>query len=450
MCTQDPHNITRDLCTQVCSILCIACTEFSKVLKIMLDSTVELERHFCSRSVTIMASSQAQGQRACGESIERSGTSVVFDTERQCMTHLNIKISRELTLTQEPTESLSLDYALWMSQLSYGTNDLQKYLQNLTLSFHNKVHEVSQDYVYEVEFKALIDNGNFHQHVSLCSYKTIRTLSSIGFTNHLCGLDPLHSRNCLIHICVHVVRFNKNAGINPEEHLSCDCSEILLANGFKSDVSLVVGDTVFLAHKQILSLKSNVFKAMFTHQMTENRDEIVNIKDFNSEVIEEMLLYIYTNKTKNLSHIYRQVFEVANLYEIKDLKSTCQEYFLFNMSYENVIDFLDLAKRHGLQDLRKSAMNFVHKYEKQMVQKESFHEFLCRNLSADTIAETLKLCVKYNMRRVKSRAFHFIRKNNHNVIANKEFLDLFQSHPDLMRSIYVYVCAKNKPKHKKR
>lgn len=96
-----------------------------------------------------------------------------------------------------------------------------------------------------------------------------------------------------------------------------------------------------------------------------------------------------------------------------------------------------------MQDLERSALNFLHKYEDQMVKEESFKQFLGRNITVNTIVESLKLCVKYdNMENVKLQAFQFIKTNNENVSANKEYLDLFKSHPHLMRDVYLHVCSK--------
>lgn len=186
-------------------------------------------------------------------------------------------------------------------------------------------------------------------------------------------------------------------------------------------------------------MKSKVFQAMFSHNMSENRENVVRIDDVRFEVIEEMLFYIYHGKANNLSKMPQEIFGIAHQYDIIELKNKCQEYFIFNVTYQNVISILDMASLYGLPELKKSAMSFVSNHEQQMVREDSFHKFLCRDLKMNTLASTLKLCDKYSMQSVKSKAFEFVKKYNQAVAKNPEFLAMFTSHPQLMKALYVYI-----------
>merc|ERR1712126_342355 len=73
-----------------------------------------------------------------------------------------------------------------------------------------------------------------------------------------------------------------------------DCS--LLKSGLLSDCQIVCGEKSFNCHKNILSLRSEVFSTMFTSGLKEDEQATVEIKDFDPEIVEQMLEYIYTGE----------------------------------------------------------------------------------------------------------------------------------------------------------
>lgn len=413
-------------------------------------------------------------QIVCQELLE-SGTSIILTTERQRLGTINVQVSQKITLVQEPNETLTLDLTLqtgvpciscdFFTVVSCSSGSIVSGYRNhldpgvfcghcgekgypdhyvdLSLKFENILHEVSQDYGYAIEVKALItdaNNDSLQRHVLLFTHKEIRTKNVINFFDqpNMYNIETASNDLFVNHICIDIIRFNKNKNDGEKKDLA-STSEMLLRNGFCSDVSLVVGDKIFPAHKNVLSSKSDVFKAMFTYMTIENQEGVVNIHDFDAEVIEEMLWYVYTNKTKNLDKIAQDVFGVANKYQIHGLKAKCVEYFVFNLNYSNVIDILDLATLYDLQDLKNNATAFMCNHEEQMAKEDSYQKFLCRDLSANTIAHILELCEKYKMEAVKLNAFEYIKNHNSDVSENKEYLELLYSHPSLMRDIYLFI-----------
>ena len=60
------------------------------------------------------------------------------------------------------------------------------------------------------------------------------------------------------------------------------------------DVTVNCGDASFECNKFMLTARSPVFKAMFQHDTKENQTNVVNLKDIEPRVLEEMMLYIHT------------------------------------------------------------------------------------------------------------------------------------------------------------
>lgn len=404
---------------------------------------------------------KAQNQIICCEynAEESHGTWVVIDATTKSLSELNIK-SQKITLMQEPNEELSLDYTITRKQLYMCVNckfqsentkefchkckahtrrpvsDYQPYSHNsnLTLTFHNYIHNRFQGYSYEIEIKALIgDKWNPNRHVILFAYKDTRTRNAISIHNQpMYNVQALSSRS-VIHVCASITRFKKNG----EKHESF--GQLLLENGFYSDVSLVVGEKTFKAHKHILSLKSKVFEGMFSHSMSENKDNSVEIEDLDADSIEEMLFYIYTSKTKNLAKIPQEVFMAAHKYDIKNLKSKCEEHLIFNLNCKNIADILHMVNLYELEDLGAIAATFIRENEKQMVKEDSFQKYLCDNIALNTIVYTLLLSEEHNVEPVKLKAFEFVKEHAKEMATDEEFMNLFDSHPKLMKSIFKYI-----------
>ena len=71
----------------------------------------------------------------------------------------------------------------------------------------------------------------------------------------------------------------------------------LFESGKHSDVSFVIGDAKFPAHKAILSARSVVFAAILEHEATKVAQERkVEIKDVPSRTFKELLQFLHTGK----------------------------------------------------------------------------------------------------------------------------------------------------------
>ena len=350
---------------------------------------------------------------------------------------------QNITLLQEPSESLDFqlivrddeDYCCYNTYFNPYPNPF-----DLDINFANCIHKSSQDYGYIVQIQALTkESDNRTIHVNLFSHEEIRRTNKISLQNVRIPESKWQSKN-IIHYCCCIRRFNSVTSTIRHVSFSNDLVMKMLNDGIYSDVALIVGDKTFKAHKYILSLQSDVFKAMFSYNMAENDSCMVKIDDFDAQVIENMLQYIYTCTTPNLPKLALELFKVAHKYEIHGLKFKCEEYLIFNLNRQNVIDILELARIYDLKSVKNVATSFVHSHEADMVKEGSYQKFLCRDLSVSTVASTLLLCDEYDLEDVRSLVFDFVKNNKKSIISNKEFLDLFNSNGDLMKQLFIHLC----------
>ncbi|XP_044584480.1 speckle-type POZ protein B-like [Cotesia glomerata] len=140
--------------------------------------------------------------------------------------------------------------------------------------------------------------------------------------------------------------------------LSDDFRDLLVAKK-KCDVKIQVGGKIFDAHKLVLTTRSCVFDAMFSHDMKENKKNEITIPDVDPDVFEKVLDYIYTDKVDDLKTFAEELLEVSDKYQLLGLKEICEEYLSESLSVENSIRILILADLHNSKILVKFAKNYI-------------------------------------------------------------------------------------------
>jgi len=129
-----------------------------------------------------------------------------------------------------------------------------------------------------------------------------------------------------------------------------------------SDVTLVCGSKHFPCHKIILSSRSDVFAAMFSHRDTaEDKTNRVDITDVDEDSLEQLLRFIYTDKIDeaNLTTLACGLLTAADKYNVPRLKAVCEMAICDNLDVSNAAQALVLAHLHEAKQLKKVAVDFV-------------------------------------------------------------------------------------------
>lgn len=157
-----------------------------------------------------------------------------------------------------------------------------------------------------------------------------------------------------------------------------------------SDVKLVTACGKELkAHKVFLASKSEIFAAMFTHDVLENKSNIVNIPDVDHEILKEMLRYIYTGQVENMENVAIDLFIAADKYDIQDLKSMCEKHIANSLTVENAIQIFDLADKYNAEQLKNQAIYFVKSNSAKITETGIFKQKLQVLGSFSDIVESL-------------------------------------------------------------
>lgn len=74
---------------------------------------------------------------------------------------------------------------------------------------------------------------------------------------------------------------------------------------------------------------------------------VVFIKDYYSNIMIEVLRFIYCSEVENLDVIAADLISAAEKYELDGLKEICIESLIKTLSVENVLKYLTIADRLG-------------------------------------------------------------------------------------------------------
>ncbi|XP_055934690.1 speckle-type POZ protein-like B [Argiope bruennichi] len=126
-----------------------------------------------------------------------------------------------------------------------------------------------------------------------------------------------------------------------------------------SDVVLKCGDVSIPAHKNILSVRSPVFEAMFSNPMKESHKNEVSVIDIDETTVRNLLIYIYTGTISDLTDSSAaDLLFAADKYQLQDLKTLCCGFLKNTMSLQNVLNILVLGELHA-DDLKSFAIEYI-------------------------------------------------------------------------------------------
>lgn len=111
--------------------------------------------------------------------------------------------------------------------------------------------------------------------------------------------------------------------------------ELMLREDY-CDVIIKVEDKEYNAHKAIFGIRSPVFMNMFKYQMSETITGVVDIDDCDAVTFREFMRYLYASRvSKNFPKVLFPLHQVADKYQVHDLKAYCLEQIKSTMCVDN-------------------------------------------------------------------------------------------------------------------
>ena len=145
------------------------------------------------------------------------------------------------------------------------------------------------------------------------------------------------------------------------------------------DVKILCNGKTFNCHKMVLSCQSEVFKTMIKNKsMIEKESGVMKIEenDISSDVMEQILYFLYHEKVKNTKMINTDLLLAADKYKIQGLLDDCCKYFESKLSLKNALDILVLAETTNQKNLFDTASRFVGKNLGSLEKSSAYQEMV--------------------------------------------------------------------------
>ncbi|XP_064459443.1 speckle-type POZ protein B-like [Ornithodoros turicata] len=150
----------------------------------------------------------------------------------------------------------------------------------------------------------------------------------------------------------------------------------LYRTGTLSDFTISVSDKEFRVHKAVLAARSPVFLAMLESPTKESEENRMVIEDLRSDVIEQMLEFMYTGTTSEIDSMAEELLRAADKYQLPSLKMMCAQHLQSQLYYENAADILQLADTYNVPELKSSMVSYISMHAKEVVGTEGWRRLV--------------------------------------------------------------------------
>jgi len=155
----------------------------------------------------------------------------------------------------------------------------------------------------------------------------------------------------------------------------------LLVDTKWADVAIITPSKTFMAHKVFLSARSSVFRAMLDTPMLESAHSTIEIPDFDEQVVQGMLEFIYTGEVKDLKDMADDLMQIGEKYDLQGLKAIGEGAVAQSLTVENAVEVLVLADLHNATTLKAKTISFIKQNEEDVRKTQAFQDAAKSNKS---------------------------------------------------------------------
>ncbi|XP_078683971.1 kelch repeat and BTB domain-containing protein 2-like [Branchiostoma floridae x Branchiostoma belcheri] len=146
----------------------------------------------------------------------------------------------------------------------------------------------------------------------------------------------------------------------------------LQKDGVLQDVVLEVEGRRFPCHRLVLSAASSYFRAMFTSDMAESRQETVLLQGLDADVLEEILSYIYSGTLHVSLDSVQHMYHAADLLQLDYVRDTCSSYMVRNVERSNCVDLYKFADVFSVKTVMKACLQSIARNFTEIASSEEF------------------------------------------------------------------------------
>jgi speckle-type POZ protein len=124
-----------------------------------------------------------------------------------------------------------------------------------------------------------------------------------------------------------------------------------------TDLEIIVQGRTLKAHKALVAGSSFIFN----FRLLSLEENVLELKDLEFEVAEEMIKFIYDGKVGEMEKYAKPLLEAADKFKMDRLKVYCEKFLYENLSIENAIETLKFSAKCNAEELKDESVDFIRK-----------------------------------------------------------------------------------------
>lgn len=126
------------------------------------------------------------------------------------------------------------------------------------------------------------------------------------------------------------------------------------------------------AHRVVLAASSSYFKAMFTSEMKEKEQHVIELKGISSSTMSILLDFVYTEAVSVDTGNVQDLLPAACLLQLKGVENACCEFLKGELDPMNCLSIKMFANTHQCMDLAAKAEEYCLRHFNEIVKHEEF------------------------------------------------------------------------------
>ena len=148
------------------------------------------------------------------------------------------------------------------------------------------------------------------------------------------------------------------------------------------DVVLRAGGREIATHRAVLSASSSYFLAMFTHELLESEQEVVEIKDMDPDILSSLVDFAYTGEIAVTVDNVQEVLSAASLLQITQVQDLCCDFLKKQLDASNCLGIKCFAEANGCSQLSEIINEFARQHFQEVALGSEFLNNNCESVAA--------------------------------------------------------------------
>lgn len=157
------------------------------------------------------------------------------------------------------------------------------------------------------------------------------------------------------------------------------------------DVVLRAGDREIPTHRAILAAVSSYFRAMFTHELIESSQEVVEIRDMNPDVLSSIVDFAYLGSIELTVDNVQEVLSASSLLQITQVQELCCKFLMKQLDVSNCLGIKTFVEANGCSQVSRDIDYFARKHFQQVALGSEFLSSTWENVVSLISSSDLKV-----------------------------------------------------------